>query len=794
VKDFTDQQDIDKYINLRLRRSKSLLKKVNAEFDPEVIDSPQVQLAEKLLRELLALDLAIPSECLLDFQQAVQNSWYALWKAKNYSTSGWAVRLNRDHTGVSSELRQYIIDGLRRHSIRHDGVDWPYTHQPPFDEAGNLRAFQRIEFPATLNDYLVHSGVGLEVLAEGAIVGWSGALDHLPDHVPLYCAAIFSSLPKRKSGHEGLNFCLISGAEVFRSKLNGIQNSVSFSETIVRVDSGEISTDSFEGSLFLGGLVLNSLTLHGDEVEGVSFLSACNVVGTLTLRSVQVVDRLTIPKHRNFSGLNIVGAQSEFDLRVLEGAKGASAISVQVVSKEGQQGGIRHFSAGGSVIESLVLKDFPFSGDVDLRQARVVGHCSIVGSSFSASLQCEGATFGTEDDESGAFEMVDCEFLPQRRAGSEGSEPALNFQNVNFYGKAGFLGNRFMMSVDFAGAKFHRKVSFEGTTFEGYTNFGSSEGRPASFMSDADFSFPKLEDSSSTGPITFLRAEFNSSVDFSNRKFDNLTEFESVDFSSAPKFHGATFHQNVSFRNSRFRWRRSRPLHPLRIALEYRLKVWGGKVWHWVSNLWKNHKAAYGLPAGLEKHNRYCKETTSSFRTLRQAMQSNDDTRQAAIFHREELRARHSRFGDREISRFEVWVGGIYSLVSDYGESVARPLVIMLASLAMSACSLALLSGGGMKFLRPAVGNAIEIQFRPFYHLNPTFGRAEAMGVEDPCSDDISAAIHSGNSTGISTYCFSIMAIRRNEAGFKATVIAQSLVTIMCLFLVLLGVRRKLQM
>ena len=146
------------------------------------------------------------------------------------------------------------------------------------------------------------------------------------------------------------------------------------------------------------------------------------------------------------------------------------------------------------------------------------------------------------------------------------------------------------------------------------------------------------------------------------------------------------------------------------------------------------------------------------------------------------------------MTRFEVWVGAIYSLVSDYGESVFRPLAVMIASLCISAIFLAGFSGAGGRFIRPAFGNAIEIQFRPFYHLNPTFGRAEAMGVNDPCSNDINAALHAKDASGLTTYCFSIMAIRNNEFAFKLTVIVQSLITLMCLFLVLLAVRRKLQM
>tara|TARA_Y100001001_G_scaffold37036_2_gene30800 strand:+ start:504 stop:2891 length:2388 start_codon:yes stop_codon:yes gene_type:complete len=782
---------VEEYINVRRKRARRLLKQVNADFVETVIDSPKIQSAEKLWQELRSLNSAVPCELVPKLEEALQCAWYALWKARNYSVMGWKKRLAPKLTNFGPGNLNYLIQEMMQTGVEVDGVVWPRTHQVPFDSTGQVRELKSGSISQEFEQILRTMGLEFSLISEGLVAGSESVFNFLPDHTSLEYAALFSNVPARQSKVSRLSNCLILNVELFHLKAASIKDSAALSSTSVQVRSVPIASDAFENSLFLGGLVLNKVVASPDPSGEVSFLRNSTVFGRLTLKSVDLKSSFVVPKNRAFSEFCILDSELKHPIRVERCSQGIEPLVLRVSSEANSISKLADFILEGVELRSLSIKDAVFSGEVNLNDTYWLESCSILKSTFASNFSCEDMRFGPEANDV-CFEVLDCAFI-QGETEVAGTSQAI-FRNSTFPKRVDFSRSKFEVPVSFEGAEFHQEAAFTCALFEKHANFGSSDRRATIFFKDADFSFPKLDSESSTGAITFLNAEFRSNVDFSNRKFDNLTEFESVKFNSAPSFHGATFHQNVSFRNSRFQWRRSRPLHPIAIGIKFRCLVWIGKVWRFATALWTRGMASYTLPPELERHNRYCKKTTSSFRTLRQAMQSNDDTRQAAIFHREELRARHSRFGDREVTRFEVWVGAIYSLVSDYGESVFRPLAVMIASLCISAIFLAEFSGAGGRFIRPAFGNAIEIQFRPFYHLNPTFGRAEAMGVNDPCSNDINAALHAKDASGLTTYCFSIMAIRNNEFAFKLTVIVQSLITLMCLFLVLLAVRRKLQM
>jgi hypothetical protein len=777
-----------------LRESENLVRKVHSNFDLKEIDSPLVEEAENLFAKLRNHH-QIPRDCCGVLDEALQNSWYALWKAKNYSVSGWMARIERDYPSVpEAHLRAIERELVRNSEVDESSVRWLFSHCPPFDLSGKEVSIAPRSFDNAIKNVFSNARIPISYLAEGAILKSEDALQHLGNGLSIAYGAIFCNLPPKLLRAEGLQKCIISTGSHYTSGFHCIKSSTVKLGTTVRFQRGRVAYDGFEGSVFFDGLSLEDVSVSAGSNRDQAFLKDARVYGQLTLRPASDSGNLEFGESRRFSRLSIeLGKDSRFDIKIQPSANHEDRLSLCMASLGGRKVFSGKISAPHVKFSKLLLRVIEFPELVNFEEIDVSESCTLFECVFKTQFDCTNSLFGSGQSDSVVFDMRNCVFqASQDPAKRLGFLP--NFADSVFNGTALFLNSRFLFRSSFSGVAFKSSADFGGSTFEGYTEFKSSESNPTVFFGPADFSLPVLSDMSSFGSVTFKDATFNDRVDFSNRIFGNFTEFGAVKFNEAPKFHGSTFHQNVSFRNARFDWRQSRPLRPSGLLIAGRFRIWLSKTKHLFLRLFQQTKSRYTLPESIEIHNQYCKNATSSFRTLRQAMQGNDDARQAAIFHREELRARHSRFGDKEVSRFEVWVGGAFSILSDYGESILRPIAIMLVSVLLSASALSGLSGGGTKFFGPALGNAVEIQFRPFYHLNPTFGRAEAMGANDPCSSAINLALHSESAHNLSTYCFSILALRKNETGFKLIVIAHSLITLVCLFLVLLAVRRKLQM
>ena len=76
----------------------------------------------------------------------------------------------------------------------------------------------------------------------------------------------------------------------------------------------------------------------------------------------------------------------------------------------------------------------------------------------------------------------------------------------------------------------------------------------------------------------------------------------------------------------------------------------------------------------------------AAFRTLKLAMESNRDRIEEGRFFRLELLARRNR-RDAAVPRWERWASWLYEVSSDYGNSIARPLVWIAASLVIMGVS-----------------------------------------------------------------------------------------------------------
>jgi hypothetical protein len=226
--------------------------------------------------------------------------------------------------------------------------------------------------------------------------------------------------------------------------------------------------------------------------------------------------------------------------------------------------------------------------------------------------------------------------------------PAL-FDTASFGNDADFRAATFHGSAEFRGACFGDRPIFRNVRFVGDADFQAAafgddiSFECAHFSRSADFSASIRPDAEKTrlefNAITFAGASFLGDATFEGRKFKSTTRFgrprDTQDacaavFRGIPNFHGCELHQDTDFRDTMFR---------------------------------DDFDAIQGPDAAR------------AYRTLKLAMEKAKATREEQQFFRLEMRAEHPgmRFWPRTIS-------SIYAAVSDYGFSLRRPVIALLAA------------------------------------------------------------------------------------------------------------------
>jgi len=207
------------------------------------------------------------------------------------------------------------------------------------------------------------------------------------------------------------------------------------------------------------------------------------------------------------------------------------------------------------------------------------------------------------------------------------------FENAAFGDQASFCGATFGSSARFVGTTFGNRISFAKATFQGESDF--SAGAEA-----ADLSKDKKEKTAKLNfkHVDFSNATFNGLCSFVNRDFATGADFNGAVFRDLVEFHGCTFHPGMSFHGTKF--------------LKTREDELGTK------------KANDDATEALER----------SYRTLKRAMADLHARNEEADFFALEMECRRQR---GSVPWFERLTATAYKHLSDYGRSVAKPLVWM---------------------------------------------------------------------------------------------------------------------
>jgi hypothetical protein len=256
-------------------------------------------------------------------------------------------------------------------------------------------------------------------------------------------------------------------------------------------------------------------------------------------------------------------------------------------------------------------------------------------------------------------------------------------------------------TVDFLGVEFHQDVTFVNAHFGCSVLFSHYYGRHTKFRSEADFSCISEEseqfvialsnEENAVRPvkemeilldkfhrISFVAVEFYGELSFENRIFQKKTIFKDSVFFKAPKFHNTELHQDTDFRGTDFRDTSSegaeRAYRTLKLIMDK-----------------KRARMEEGMFFALEQKTILASPLRAyRFSILDHLRFTIDSFIKRSVFGKERI-VHHSNtalsnpdtvhYSGFYVSLTEKLVSFLYFLMSNYGQSFKRPVVILLVSL-----------------------------------------------------------------------------------------------------------------
>lgn len=688
-----------------------------------------------------------------DFLRTLKIAWFATWLARDYSLNRW--ELESDQSVLLNALRynQTFVIAQRRWLPHHvpaftregEPADSPFSiSRGVFDlrlfEGSMLRQQSQIES-------LVQQGVspcfdwsyfgpGVEPLLPGASSARSAYFESL-QAPPLHQSARANDL----------NGAIVIGA----AKLQGLPNlsllEESWFNSNVEVTGADFGKRPQEVPRSLHAA--NGLLIADSRICGLTLLPSSRI-SRVTLSNCQLDgDLVFLPG----------GVLPDFEMSgttkiIRRGIKGDDAILSGIVLR------------GVEVTGSVSFERARFQGRNDFADLKVKDQASFKNAVFTGDgnwpIDFSGSEFGVRVQFSGA------EFLNCRE---------VNFRTAKFR-LADFSGSLFGVEANFVGAC--AKVFFfrEGESANGR--------RPVVFQKGANFNATQSFDLSEYGvravdPLTdfelvsFTGAIFSDSAQFKGRRFLDRASFDRTTFVGLPAFRGAEFGQGTSFSGAVFNWRAK-----LR-------KSW----WKRVIARWLPRFAPQSWREALVSDNEYMEGVEREFRALRQRADNLHAKSLALVFHKQELKARHSRIGDPDVPWFEGVLGRLYGLVSNYGDSLSKPIVAF-AALWIS-CGVAYwgVTGREGPFFGPAVSYAWSAQVKPFSYPDATLVRLSSDQPKQ-CSREMDQRVQDENS--VSEFCYSLRLYSLDSVWTRLIAIVQSILTVTLVFVILLAVRRRFQL
>lgn len=267
--------------------------------------------------------------------------------------------------------------------------------------------------------------------------------------------------------------------------------------------------------------------------------------------------------------------------------------------------------------------------------------------SFSSDVKFKYALFY------GPLAFNDSDILGSAKFENVQFNHTVDFKNTNFRFTAYFDNSNFELKTFFSKAKINNQASFKGSTFKAQSYFLGTIFKGNTCFSEAEFKHD----------VSFDRSSFfGSMANFTKSRFHSNFSFQPNEVKSLKKvsFEGASFDKQLTISghyNCIPDLRQTKTSHHIDLSL---LTIKLNR--HFLKNT--------GMEAAIEKEDadRLCR--------LKEIAESNKNHERALAFHADELRAKRWHV----FSPWQSILDGLYSLTSNYGQSIMRPSMYLLAS------------------------------------------------------------------------------------------------------------------
>jgi hypothetical protein len=282
------------------------------------------------------------------------------------------------------------------------------------------------------------------------------------------------------------------------------------------------------------------------------------------------------------------------------------------------------------------------------------------------------------------------------------------FNNVKFNGHAEFQQTRFNVNAAFGGAVFGREVWFWDITYGGWARFKDAIFKgPAEFSENVFDGHVNMARCLFSDEAQFYRARFNAGISFDEAHFCSQVEFEDALFGGFTVFDDVQFDDLINLNGAQFQsdLNMRAPEGDRRMFRGFIQKLRERRSWR------------------REKRNdvdRAFNEFANAFRILKLAAEDKRNIRLSSRMHRlEQIAIRHRPY---EVSLLERLASSAYASLSDYGQSIGRPLRWLVFWLPVTFGALALALIGKVPDTR-SILEAVEFgfwnEFRPFAVWSP---------------------------------------------------------------------------
>lgn len=363
-------------------------------------------------------------------------------------------------------------------------------------------------------------------------------------------------------------------------------------------------------------------------------------------------------------------------------------------------------------------------------------------------------------------------------------------------GRSTFDKSRFLTGFWCRESIFSAAAAFSRCAFPGKLIVSSSVfERGASFRTGSGSDIASESMHSQVGEADFHGTTFGAGeqeicADFDSRTFLEAANFELATFVGVPMFFGCKFHENTTFRGANFRMLPADPAY----AVSVRNLEWGSAI--------RSILRAYQTPLNIEfsiiysaartlrlplkerrtEQNRRLSNYERAYNALRQRFESVGNAKEERRFHTYELRARRQRI-DVNAPLLEGLISRVYDAVSEYGQSISRPLIYLLLAWVLFAALYFGMAGVGEfdGLLESAVFSARQI-VKPFSAWSRDF--------------TLPAAYYPESSVAVmSSWTASLLSEEGVPSLAKTTIVrilasVQSLISLLLMFLTGLAVRR----